>query len=461
MRPALLRPAPWLAALATLALSAAAFATEAPESPVEGTWELGRAGLIGKRLMIQKVRLVVREGVVTGKSEDGWTYTGHAAAERGIWVLSLFGEGPNKRGDSGHLAFAGQLAGDVITGTVVGQQGYSGPFSMKRVAEGPQDADAEVLAAWRALPSSSNSCQGFDYFPNGGLRAFFCHAQSVMPFEKLARLAGTRVFVSGPHRAGQVNFNSESEFGHYDLGFVKWLGQHGIPGQGDPILKAALQPIYDRDMKSLARVYLAVALRLWSDPDYFSTQARAYTNYRNHRPDFARFAGLDENLWVPAHAFWVRRKLDGTADAFLDVLRTLMNTYDPGAASAVAPPPRTDRPPMIVDPVRPKLQLPNQPMGKPAPTCRDVLVEMGHHASYIGRCKGVDNACAVALLKAGHNPSLLSRCKPGLAPQCAVTLLAKGHHPSLLSRCRGVDDDCAVKLLERGDHPAQLSHCKK
>jgi hypothetical protein len=454
------RPRPWLAALASVLLATPALATEPPESPVEGTWKLSRAGL-GGRPVEDDVRLVVRAGQVDGKSDGGWTFTGRTAAERGGWVVSLFAEGPGRRGDSAHLAFAGQLADDQISGTVVGQRGHSGAFTMVRAPEAPMDADAEVLAAWRALPGSANGCQGmFDYFPNGGLRAFFCHASTVMPVEKLMRLSGTRIFVSGPHRAGQVDFQSEKDFGHYDLAFVAWLGRHGVPGRGDAILKAALQPIYDRNVKDLARVYLAVALRLWSDPDDFAAQAKGYTNFRNHRPDRSRFEGLDENLWVPAHAFWLRRKVDGTADAFLDVLRTLINTYDPGAVAAVTPPPRTQRPPVIIDPVRPTLSLPNKP-AVPAPTCRNVLVELGHHASLIGRCKGVDEACAVTLLRAKHHPSLLSRCKPGLAPECVQTLLAKGHHPSLLSRCQGVDDGCAVKLLERGDHPSLLSNCRK
>ena len=70
-----------------------------------------------------------------------------------------------------------------------------------------------------------------------------------------------------------------------------------------------------------------------------------------------------------------------------------------------------------------------------APDCRQVLLEVGQHASYLNQCEGAEPYCAAALLRAGQHPSYLNQCR-GVQAECSVALLRSGQHPSYLSQCR-------------------------
>ncbi len=94
-----------------------------------------------------------------------------------------------------------------------------------------------------------------------------------------------------------------------------------------------------------------------------------------------------------------------------------------------------------------------------APDCRQVLLEVGQHASYLSQCEGAEPYCAAALLRAGQHPNYLSQCR-GVQPDCAVTLLEVGQHPNYLSQCRDVQAECSVALLRSGQHPNYLNQCR-
>ena len=56
---------------------------------------------------------------------------------------------------------------------------------------GPLETASEVRAAWLGLPGSTNGCrEHYDYFPEGGLAIFYCHARSLLSVERLEQLAG-------------------------------------------------------------------------------------------------------------------------------------------------------------------------------------------------------------------------------------------------------------------------------
>ena len=94
-----------------------------------------------------------------------------------------------------------------------------------------------------------------------------------------------------------------------------------------------------------------------------------------------------------------------------------------------------------------------------APDCRQVLLEVGQHASYLNQCEGAEPYCAAALLRAGQHPSHLNQCR-GVQPDCAVTLIEVGQHPSYLNQCRDVQAECSVALLRSGQHPSYLNQCR-
>ncbi len=69
----------------------------------------------------------------------------------------------------------------------------------------PESAGAAALAAararvvWANLSESRSRCGEYDYFPEGGMRNFACHAADFGSYAELARASGVPVFLSGPH----------------------------------------------------------------------------------------------------------------------------------------------------------------------------------------------------------------------------------------------------------------------
>ena len=86
----------------------------------------------------------------------------------------------------------------------------------------------------------------------------------------------------------------------------------------------------------------------------------------------------------------------------------------------------------IVDPGGPEIVI-DQPWIPP--DCRTALLAMGHSASSLLFCDGVNQSCAVALLEAGHDPSQLIFCDGIANDACAVTLLQSGGSPSEIIFC--------------------------
>lgn len=77
-----------------------------------------------------------------------------------------------------------------------------------------------------------------------------------------------------------------------------------------------------------------------------------------------------------------------------------------------------------------------EPAAPPAPPdCRRVLLEVGHAATSLTFCDGVEPYCAAALLRAGHAPTSLMFCRD-VDPQCAVPLLESGRSPTALQFCQ-------------------------
>ena len=69
------------------------------------------------------------------------------------------------------------------------------------------------------------------------------------------------------------------------------------------------------------------------------------------------------------------------------------------------------------------------------PDCSSALLAMGHSASSLIFCDGVNQSCAVALLEAGHDPSQLIFCDSISNEVCAVTLLQSGGSPTEIIFC--------------------------
>lgn len=209
------------------------------------------------------------------------------------------------------------------------------------------------------------------YFASFGVRGLACAANTVEPLGAVVAAAPMPVFVSGPHAPGPDGLGLDlgsRAFGHYDPAFVRWAVATAIPGEGNPALRVATQPVYDQKLRRLARVYWLVRAGLVAEGYPARTPvgpAKDYVRYlrggplgagaSEYAPGFSMVAFSDRSAAVPAAlsiarddldwysalyeanaatGFWLRRAEDGTEATFQDGLRRLLATYDAGWLAA-------------------------------------------------------------------------------------------------------------------------------
>ncbi|HNW28867.1 MAG TPA: hypothetical protein PKN50_10355 [Spirochaetota bacterium] len=222
----------------------------------------------------------------------------------------------------------------------------------------PAGIDAAVRAAWRDIGGSRSRCEDFDYFPEGGMRNFYCHAMNFMDYRRFAELAGTPVFSGGPHTERELRLDSPDSFGHYNREFVARLSRMMIPGEKDAAFRAATQGVYDGYVRPLARIFFVTYRKLRDNPSYLDGEKRNYLamlksgrlepyHYEKYfyfmNPGFIGSGGdgsylmehgfdggWDGNVVKTCVAFWIRRSIDGTAGEFYAGLEKLLKTYDGG-----------------------------------------------------------------------------------------------------------------------------------
>lgn len=225
--------------------------------------------------------------------------------------------------------------------------------------------------AWLGLTQSSNQCEDvFDYFPNGGVRVFWCHASGLLNTSELAQMAGMSIWSSGPHSVDRLDLKSQTDFGHYNPDFVRWMGDHLIPAEHDSALRARTQPIYDQSVAPLARIMYQTHMKLTAEPGCALAEQRLYeaaigkaktegadnSSYYERwfyflNPDFCSSSrdvevlfnqgfdgGVDGNIVKTSVGFWLRREMDGTDAAFAQNLVRLLKTYDAAWLSSASYP---------------------------------------------------------------------------------------------------------------------------
>ncbi len=208
------------------------------------------------------------------------------------------------------------------------------------------------------LPESVNGCpEGSVYFPEGGMRSFYCHINAVISYEKARSIVPMAIFVEGPH-GESLDLDNTGSFGHYNPEFVELLVEYGVPGSESEDFRKATQIIYDQYVASLARIMYVTYRKFQKNPELLRDEGNLlnykltsqgkveplyyekYFYFMNpgfaENPDggFEYFSdrgfdgGYDGNIVKTATYFWIRRSLDGTDKAFFRGLMKLMRTYD-------------------------------------------------------------------------------------------------------------------------------------
>lgn len=244
---------------------------------------------------------------------------------------------------------------------VVEPTGAFAPLEPEGDPPPPRSAAALRLVrdTWQRLDQTVNTCPDhYDYHPDGGMRIFACHLFSLVPYAQFRKQAGMPIFVSGPHSPAALALDSAHEFGHYSPAFVRWLGEHAVPGADEPGFRRATQPLYDQYVKPLATTFYVTYQKARAEPDCFEREERKFRRLLKARklprdyyekyfyfmnplfcgnPDggFDYFhkrgfdGGHDGNVVKTCVGFWLRRSLDGTADDFHRGLEKLLRAYDP------------------------------------------------------------------------------------------------------------------------------------
>lgn len=208
-----------------------------------------------------------------------------------------------------------------------------------------EDFRIRLYSAWLKLGESKNHCSDtFDYFPDGGMRIFYCHIKEFMDYEFLSRYLTIPIFKSGPHSRFALNLNATHDFGHYNPEFVLHIRKLFLPALKNPFFLRMSTSIYNQYIKKLAETFEVTYKVLESNPSYKKGELDAYTSHLQTSPganfDYekyyyflskTKYANVyDGNVVKTCVAFWLRRNLDGTASEFYEGLRELMNLYNAG-----------------------------------------------------------------------------------------------------------------------------------
>lgn len=234
------------------------------------------------------------------------------------------------------------------------------------VAYAKSTLDTKMQSFWYSLPASETSCDSFDYFPDGGIRSFWCHISGVN-LMTLEQLTGEKVYISGPHQKG-FEFQNTNDFGHYNPKFIDNMIELSIPGPDDLAFVRSTQLVYDKYVQKLARIHYvtyakldknkacaqkelslykkeisaAVKSKNTMETAIGSFEVEYYERWyyfmnkefcQNSSEEYLSNNGFDDggyngNVVKSVVGFWLRREMDGTKLNFVTGLKKLLGQYD-------------------------------------------------------------------------------------------------------------------------------------
>ncbi len=213
---------------------------------------------------------------------------------------------------------------------------------------------------WLRLEKTQMRCGDFDYFPEGGIRSFYCHIADIISYPELEKMMGLKIFLKGPHKNGELNFYDPYSFGHYNPEFVRSLIRIAVPITDNPYWKKEFQKVYNAVILPLARIAYITYAKLNTNPElknhlldnykeYLKGEGEAgYPYYQLYSfmrskeypetppPNISTFelvqgaddGGYNGNVVNSTVFFWMRRSLDETDKLFFQGLKNLLSVYD-------------------------------------------------------------------------------------------------------------------------------------
>lgn len=206
----------------------------------------------------------------------------------------------------------------------------------------PPDPNAEAIRElWSSLPESPSADCNLDYdFQPPGPLSLYCRLIVRLRYEVFAARLSMPIYTNRAQHLPLVK-GAESDFGRYDPRFVAWLLDHGVPAASDPVLRQVSQPVYDRWIRTSARLFY-FAKRAVDESGRRETFLAAYRELlQNPRSDSARrnlryfelvppemYEEPISRIYGIAMLFWMRRAIDGTELQFYEGIKKVLSTYD-------------------------------------------------------------------------------------------------------------------------------------
>ena len=198
------------------------------------------------------------------------------------------------------------------------------------------------------MDKTTNTGQGFDYWPNGGIQIAYYHLATFLSYKTLANLSPYPVFLSGPHGEANLNLNSGQTFGHYNPQFLRWLQDHLIEVLDDARFIEFTRDNFLTYLGDTTKTYWATYTTLNRHPEEFNTLLADYQERLQNRsvPDSYYYniawgensdryeslkklnASYNTNVIAPAVYFWLRRRIDGTDSLVFSMLEYVLNAYE-------------------------------------------------------------------------------------------------------------------------------------
>ncbi len=202
----------------------------------------------------------------------------------------------------------------------------------------------EAFRLWesRSANVSSNFYDEYETWIETGLRYNYGILSDIASIEILENAVGEKIFLSDTHKDG-LNFYATQSFGYYNPDFLtkaKTVIAYSL--DNDNNFKRLGKYVYDRQLKHIARTYYdsyvflqaneAFAKNVQSDYELAMKQGSNAGDFIQGA--FSAFANTKEELgedWYVANTapgFWIRRRIDGTANQIFDILTIVMQALD-------------------------------------------------------------------------------------------------------------------------------------
>lgn len=203
----------------------------------------------------------------------------------------------------------------------------------------------EVIFLWDLLADGFEPNRSMDgTWLNVGFRSKYAMAKRYASIEMVEAAFGVPVFLRGPHKDGDMDFNSTTSFGYYNPQFIAKLHKSVQTVLLNRVFKKAAKRVYDKHLASMAQTYHHAYQYLNKDFAYCEKLQARYLaqvaspngtergslqeEFRDYAEALEKSQQADVYEAFTAPAFWLRRSIDGTDSQLYELLDMVITEMD-------------------------------------------------------------------------------------------------------------------------------------